>query len=275
MTARRTIKPVILALLMAAVVFAQIGYDRTKVTTDFTLPNAVPPEAVRMFDLGLHATVGSFLWVSTLPEVLDLFRGHTEYLSDFAYLTSVDPRFGYPYAFSVLVLPVVPAASGYTTGLADAMKIGQEGLQHADPDWRIPYYLATNYYLDYHDTKDAATYFNMAAQTPGLPYYAKRFAENFGIDQKDRDRTIALWESIRDTTNDPDTKARAQAYIDHLEIFNYLEAAVAEYKKQFGALPSGLGQLVAKGIIPEIPQDPFGYTFLLNPDGTVRINSDQ
>ena len=132
--------------------------------------------------------------------------------------------------------------------------------------------MATNYYLDFHDTKDALLYFNMAAQTPGVPYYALRFAENFGAEQKDRDRTRDLWESIRDTTNDPDTKARAQAYIDRLDIFDYLEAAAAQYKKLYGTEPANVNQLVQKNIIPSIPQDPFGFTFIINKDGTASID---
>jgi hypothetical protein len=132
--------------------------------------------------------------------------------------------------------------------------------------------MATNYYLAEHDMKNAALYFDIAAKTPGVPYYAQRFAENFGNEQKDRDRTIGLWESIRDTTNDPDTKLRAQAYVDHLEIFNYLEAAAAQYKGRYGAFPATLDQLVKKNIIPEIPQDPFGYPLVIAKDGTVSID---
>ncbi len=265
------LKFLIVVFGMGAIAGMQFLYDATRLATDASLPSAISPETVRMFDMGFHATAASFLWINTMPEILDLFNDKTEYLADVAYLSSVDLRLGYPYAFSVLTLPAVPTSTGYTTGLADAMAIGQQGLKNADPDWRIAYYMATNYYLAMHDMKDAALYFDMAARTPGVPYYAQRFAENFGNEQKDRDRTIALWESIRDTTNDPGTKARAQAYIDHLEIFNYLEAAAAQYKNAYGAFPKNLDQLVAKNIIPAIPPDPFGYTFVI--DGSTGVVS--
>jgi hypothetical protein len=268
----RASKFLIICVLVAAIAGLQYSYDATKTTTGAALPSSISPETLRMFDMGFHSTVASFLWVSTMPDVLDLFRNQTEYLTGVAYLTAVDPRLGYPYAFSVLTLPAVPTSTGYTTGVADAMAIGQQGLKNSDPDWRIPYYMATNYYLALNDMKDAALYFDMAAQTPGVPYYAQRFAENFGNEQKDRDRTIALWETIRDTTNDPDTKVRAQAYIDHLEIFNYLEAAAAQYKTTYGSFPTNLNQLVTKNIIPAIPQDPFGYTFIIDKDGIVSLD---
>ncbi len=267
------LKFLIIVFLVTAIAGIQFSYDATRLATDASLPNSITPETVRMFDMGFHSTAASFLWVNTMPEILDLFNDKTEYLTDVAYLSAVDPRLGYPYAFSVLTLPAVPTSTGYTTGLADAMAIGQQGLKNADPDWRIPYYMATNYYLAMHDMKDAALYFYIAGRTPGVPYYAQRFADNFGIEQKDRDRTIALWESIRDTTNDPDTKARAQAYIDHLEIFNYLEAAAAQYKDAYGAFPKNLDQLIEKNIIPSIPPDPFGYTFIIDSkNGVVSLD---
>jgi hypothetical protein len=258
--------------LLAAIAGVQSLYDAARPPSGAALPSSITPETVRMLDMGFHATAASFLWVNTMPEVLDLFNNKTEYVGDVQYLTAVDPKLGYPYAFSVLILPAVPTSTGYLAGLQDAMTIGEEGLKNADPDWRIPYYMATNYYLQLHDMKDAALYFDMAARTPGVPYYAQRFAENFGNEQKDRDRTIALWETIRDTTNDPDTKARAQAYIDHLEIFDYLEAAAAQYKKEYSMFPTDLNQLVVKGVIPTIPEDPFGSLFVINKDGTVSVN---
>lgn len=261
-----------IVFLVTAIASTQFLYDATKITPPTGTSGGLSPELVRMMDMGFHSTVGSFLWVATMPDILDLFNGKTEYVGEVGYINAVDPKLSYPYAFSVLTLPIVPTSTGYMTGLSDAMAIGQRGLQNANPDWRIPYYLATNYYLQLHDMKDAALYFDMAAQTPGVPYYAQRFAENFGNEQKDRDRTIALWETIRDTTNDPDTKARAQAYIDHLEIFDYLEAAAAQYKTDFGSFPTNLDQLITKNIIPSIPTDPFGYTFIINKDGTVSLS---
>ena len=261
-----------IVFLIAAVAFAQFLYDATKVSVNASLPSLITPGTARMLDMGFHSTVASFLWVSTMPEILDLFNNKIEYVSDVVYLTAIDPKLSYPYAFSVLVLPAIPTSTGFMAGMADSIAIGQQGLQNADPDWRIPYYMATNYYLEVRDMKTAALYFDRAAHTPGIPYYAQRFAENFGNEQKDRDRTIALWETIRDTTNDPDTKARAQAYIDHLEIFNYLETAAAQYKKLYGMYPADLNQLVQKNIIPAIPPDPFGYILIINKDGTVSID---
>ena len=272
MTKSAILKTITVALLLALVALIQSEYDAVKIAPPPSSANPFSPETVRMFDLGFHSAAASFLWISTMPEILDLFNNKTEYLSDRAYLNDIDPKLSYPYAFSVLTLPAIPTSTGYLSGSTDSLAIGEEGLANADPDWRIPYYMATNYYLQFKDLKDALIYFNLAAETPGIPYYAKRFAQNFGAEQKDRDRTRGLWESIRDTTNDPDTKARAQAYIDQLDDFDYLEAAAAQYKKMYGKEPSSTQALVDANIIPAIPEDPFGYIFVIGPDGTAAVD---
>ncbi len=268
----RLARGALLVLLLLLIVLLQYEYDATKPA----LPaapggNGVSPLMVRMADLGFSPAVASYLWATTMPEILDLFRGRTEYLGDLAYVTGVDQKMSYPYAFSVLTLPAVPKHA-FPGGIADAMAIGQEGLQHADPDWRIPYYMAMNYYLSLNDQKDAQVYFDIAARTPGVPQFAERFSLNFGIGANQRDTTKQLWITIRDSTNDPFTKERAQAYIDHLDDLDAIQAAAAQYKQEFGAYPTSTAALVAKGILSSIPQDPFGFTFIINADGTSGVN---
>ncbi len=263
------------AALLAAAVGCQFWYDAARPAAAASLPPAFTPEMTRLADMGFHPAVASFLWANTMPSILDLFfRGHTEYLSGLAFLTSVDPKFGYPYAFSVLTLPVIPTSS-YPDAVGESFKIGKEGLANADPDWRIPYYMAINYYLERHDLKDAARYFNLAATTPGVPEYAASFALNFGVDQRNRDRVRNLWITVYKSSNDPATKARAAAYIARLNDLDYLDAASKAYKARFGAYPTSTAALVARGIIPAVPVDPFGYSFIIRKDGASDVNTSK
>jgi len=267
----------LLALLFALVVATQYESDATQRGVSASLPGTWTPTMVRMVDMGFNSTVASFLWAGTMPEILDLFfRGgtHTEYLTDLSFLTGVDPKLSYPYAFSVLTLPAVPTST-FPAALADSFKIGDEGLANADPDWRIAYYMAINYYLDENDLKDATWYFNVAANTPGVPSYAERFALNFGIGQKQRDLVRGIWETVYESTNDPATKARAAAYVERLDDFDYLEAAAKTYDQKYGVYPTTPQDLVTKGIIPVVPIDPFGFTFIFKPGGVADISLTQ
>jgi len=262
------------ALLFVGVIVLQVESDALAVVLPASLPATFTPGMVRMVDMGFDPAVASFLWAGTMPEILDLFRGHAEYFTDLAFLNGVDPKMSYPYAFSVLTLPAVPTSS-YPEALSQSFAIGQKGIAQGDPDWRVPYYMAINYYLQLKDYKDAATYFDLAARTPGVPDYAERFALNFGIQQNERDRVRDLWATVYESTNDPATKDRAAAYIERLNDFDYLEAAAKVYKQKFGVYPTSTQLLVTAGIIPAVPQDPFGFFFTLDASGTAAIDLTQ
>lgn len=268
-------KAVLIALLLVAIFGIQIESDATRATAAASLPGSFTPEMVRLADMGFHPAVASYLWANTMPSILDLyFRGHTEYFSGLAFLNAVDPKMSYPYAFSVLTLPII-STSSYPNALAQSFAIGQRGLADADPDWRIPYYMAMNYYLEEKDLKDAAKYFNIAAETPGVPDYAASFAVNFGVGQRERDRVRNLWITVYKSTNDPATKDRAAAYVARLNDLDYLDAASKAYKAKFGAYPTSTDALAARGVIPSVPEDPFGFAFIINKDGTAGVNTTQ
>ncbi len=261
----------VLGLLLALVVLLQFEYDATKMTLPASSAQTMSPFMVRLLDMGFHPAVASFLWATTMPEILDLFNKKTEYFTDLAFVNAVDPKLSYPYAFSVLTLPAVPASDD-PQAIEQAQAIGRQGLANADTDWRIAYYMATNEFLYAKNEQKALWYYNLAAQTPGIPAYAERFSLNFGIETNQRQKTEQLWETIKDSTNDPAEKARAQAFIDHLQDFDYLDAASKQYKKAFGVYPTSTAELVAKGIIPAVPVDPFGFTFIIQADGTSAID---
>ncbi len=265
------IKNVVLILLLVAVVLSQIGYDATKPIPSLSASSGISSDFVRAVDMGFHAGVGSFLWVGAMPEIIDaVLNGRMEYLTDERYVNGVDPKLSYPYAFTVLTLP---AASSYAGRVTDALAIGTQGIHNADPDWRISYYMAADYFLELKDDKDALWYYNLASRVPGIPDYALRFSLNFGIKSNQRQKTEELWATIRDSSNDTDTKERAQAYINRLEIFDYLDAASKVYQERYGNIPTSTDALIASRIIPAVPQDPFGFTFIFESDGTSGINT--
>jgi hypothetical protein len=269
-------KAIVIVLLLAAVVLLQVEYDNVANASPASAASqsgssGVTPFMVQLADLGFSPAVSSFLWANTMPEILDLFNGKTEYFGDLAFVNGVDPKMSYPYAFSVLALPAIPAAD-YPDAVTTSIAIGKVGLATADPDWRIPYYMAMNYYLSLHDEKDALIYFNLAAQTPGVPQFAERFSLNFAVGTNERATAEELWATIASSTNDTYEQQRADAYIEHLKILDYLDQASAAYKKEFGAYPTSTDALVAKGVIPSVPQDPFGFTFIIGADGKSAVD---
>ena len=85
-------KAVTVILLLALVGLLQLEYDATKTTLPASAAQTISPFMVRLLDMGFHPAVASFLWATTMPEILDLWNKKTEYFTDLAFVNAVDPE---------------------------------------------------------------------------------------------------------------------------------------------------------------------------------------
>jgi len=233
---------------------------------------AISAKVLKMVDLGLHAPIASLLWIDKRLEIVTLSDKNKKFLYDLNFINELDPKLSTPYAFSILVLPNIRQ---FSDRINTAIEIGRRGTVNAAPDWRIPFYLATIYYLDLKDKASAAIYFDLASRTPGAPFSIRRFSINYGIGANERTETKKIWQAIYDAARDEDTKKRAKNYIIRLEIFDFLDKAISVYKQDFGQLPENLQVLVRAGIIKEIPADPFGFDLVIDENGRVGIDKSR
>jgi hypothetical protein len=49
---------------------------------------------------------------------------------------------------------------------------------------------------------------------------------------------------------------------------------VMSYKERFGKTPVSLQRMIEKGILKEIPKDPYGGIFSISPEGEILCTSD-
>jgi hypothetical protein len=90
------------------------------------------------------------------------------------------------------------------------------------------------------------------------PETALQFLAAMARDETDPARLRALEERMRDVETERDLLV--------------LERAVGRYRDSQGADPRTLTDLVAAGILAEVPREPRGGKYLLAPDGSVRSN---
>ena len=254
----------VLALFMGVIYF-QRTYDSIKKTVANAEAASPPSWLVKSFDLGLHSALASFFWINTRTELPFFREGYEKFYNDLNLILKLDPKFSTPYSYTVLVLP----NTRYPDKINTALSIGEAGLQNADPDWQIPFYMAAIYELYLGNTTDAIKYFDTAASTPGIPDVVRRYAINFGIFPNRREEAKQIWITIYLNAPDELTKEHAKEQIEHLAIIDFLQGAVNTYKQKFGLYPSQIQDLINQKIITGIPPDPFGFQFDLYEGGSV------
>lgn len=263
----------LVAALLAGIALTQLFADRYRpvVPATTTLPR-VSAATIRLIDLGLHLPIASLMWIDKRLDVLTLSDTNRSFLDTVTLINGIDPQFSTPYAFSTLVMPNQRRCS-YCR--AEALEIGKRGIAQAEPDWRIPFYMAVEYFTELKDKKQAAYYFDIAARTPGAPPNIKTFSLNYSTAVNERSESRRIWRALAQATSDKETRARAEKYLERLDLFDLLDQSVSVYRRRFGMYPKDLQSLVTARIIPFVPADPFGYTLELKDDGRIGFKVEQ
>lgn len=253
-------------ILLSGIAFLQYSSDIHKIRSTEHPRILLPPSILKMTDLGLHSAMTSLIWLNMIQELGGLRGPYASFPEDIRVINALDPKFSYPYAFATLIIPEIAPDR-----IADAISIAHEGILHAAPDWRIPYYLAITYHTVLKDRGNTAKHLAIAADTVGAPENIKFVAANYGAWNEDsREQTKQIWISLHDNAHDDMVRERAKNYIIHIEILQFLDRAAKAYRKKVGNHPKDIHDLVTEKILKEIPRDPFGLEFIINEKGNVE-----
>jgi tetratricopeptide (TPR) repeat protein len=253
-----TLKAVVLILAIASF---QYFFDLKKLERPLMPPAIIPAQALKLGDLGLHSATSAMMWIYTIQKLETSSQELPKLIKN---INNIDPKFSYPYAFTALVLPQF----GF---IEQAIEIAKKGIAEADPDWRIPYYLATTYHIFLKDRKNASLYFDIAANTPGAPENIVSISARYGTTKDMLEQTKQIWISLYETSGDELVIERAKNYIIHIEIIQALEKASLLYKQKYGFWPKTMEDLVTGRILKEIPKSPLGVGFRIELDGKISV----
>lgn len=256
----------LILICLAGIVFVQYIFDAQKKRQPFKEPLVLKPQIIKAADLGLHNAAADTAWLSAIQYFGGGESRTDQELSSYLFLAiDLDPKFAYPYAFGALILPSI----GFTD---KGIELAKKGVDQKIPDWRISYYLATTYHINKDDPINAAKYFDIAANTPGVPDGIKKVAARYGSRSDKREQTKQIWTGIYETTKDEVVKERAKNYIIHLEILDLLDQATAQYFKINNKYPVDINDLVSARILKAIPVDPFGFLYEIDSNtGAITI----
>ncbi|GAB4439351.1 MAG: hypothetical protein OHK0040_10850 [bacterium] len=155
-----------------------------------------------------------------------------------------------------------------------AIEILKTGMKNRKNDWLIPYWIGFNYYYFLKDRKEAAKYMREASQRPGASDLVASMSAIVSYEGGETEMAILFLEDMIRRTDDEFKKKKFLIRLDALKKIRYLETALIEYKKHYLKMPSDLKDLIDKGIISSIPQDPYGGKFFIDKNGQIKTTSN-
>lgn len=249
--------------------------------TDFLSYNYIaytlPSEAIGPISLEFKGIVSDFLFLKMITHYGEKI-GNKEKLderhADFLYttteaITDLDPWFWDAYLVADMNLT-------WGFGQFDkANKLLLKAKRYRSYDYKVPYFIGFNYFYFLKDSVNAAKYLREAASFPDspetLPYLASRVSLYANDHRAAIQFIIDVLKTIKNKQMIDQLKIRMEALV-HLDI---LERKVLEFRQIYHENPKSLEDLVGKGLIREIPKDPYGGKFyLLNTGDRVYTTSD-
>lgn len=146
------------------------------------------------------------------------------------------------------------------------------GMRFRTWDYTLPFYAGFNSAYFQKDYQSAAAYFKKAAELSNEPLMANLGARYMYESGQIELGLQFLDYMLRHTTDGKLVtvyQLRKKALLGALTI----QKAAEEYRRRFGKAPAQVSDLVGAGVLPEVPEDPYGGSFYFDDKGTVRSTS--
>jgi tetratricopeptide (TPR) repeat protein len=264
-------------LLLACVGWLQDELDRRQDRTVVQIEGLAQlprGEYLKPALLGYHHLGADILWLRLIQVIGKKRNTADEY--EWMYhaldvITTLDPQYAYAYYAGGVIL-------GDLANRQDlSIRLLERGI-NANPEvWNIPFLLGYNYYFLLNDPAKGAEYIMKAASLPDGPVYLPGLATRMAAEAGSPDTALAFLEARLRETQDPQMREvlakRMKEVIIERDI-RILQRAVDAYRTQHRAFPATLTDLVASGILPVLPQEPFEGDYRLDPKtGTVSSST--
>lgn len=233
----------------------------------------VPPvEVVRSVSLGHQGFVADLLLAkitihsgSLMWKPLDI-----NFDSEWAYgtvdlITDLDPKFFKAYLYS---------AMGMIHNFDDvhrARPIVEKGIAVFPDNWELPFWIGYNYYAYFHDYDTAGKYLWQAYNKPDAPKNFLSLMLSTLRQAGDYEKALVVIEQMFNEATDASLKMVYAKRMIQLENLLVLQNAARIYKDVRGHLPEDIETMVSEGLLPEIPEDPFGMPYKIDHDSEALV----
>lgn len=182
--------------------------------------------------------------------------------------TDLDPYFLDPYLFGNAILT-------WEGGMIrEANDLLEKGSRHRTWDWMLPFFTGFNEFFFLRENEKAADHLMEASKRPGANPMLASLASKLAFKERRTETSILFLEELLKRSDDELTRQKFKLRIEALRKILFLEQAVVQYRKRYNTKPETLEKLIAKGIIQNIPADPYGGKFYLDPESAVRSTTE-
>lgn len=189
--------------------------------------------------------------------------------------TTLDPNLLVAYRFgSTFLAEPPPRGAGHPE---QGIALLERGIQANPEYWRFYEDLGFIYYFELKDYAKASAAFAEGSKNPDSQIWMKIMAAKIAAEGESLQTSIFLWSEVYQTAKDPQVKENA---LTHLQLLRaeqdckQLDALAEEFQKQTGRRPTRVEELVQSRLLPRLPVDPLGYSYVFGPDGKAALNLD-
>lgn len=224
--------------------------------------------------LGYHHLGADILWLQLLQVWGKKKNADNEY--EWIYhaldvITTLDPRYTYAYYVGGVAL------TNYANRPDLSNRLLEKGHHENPGEWNLPFLLGYNYYFALGDAIKGAEYIGRAAHIPGAPDFLPGLATRMHAEAGNPEVALqfleALWKENPDLIVREKLETRAkEVMIEH--DLRTLEQALKQYHREKNAFPRRLRDLASEGYLSQVPEEPFGGSYLFDSEtGEVRSST--
>lgn len=264
---------VLLAVILELQQYLDRRIDRSVVQID-ELAQLPSGDYLKAAMLGYHHLGADILWLRLLQVIGE--RRNTEDQYEWMYhtldvITTLDPQYAYAYYVGGVIL------GDYAHRPDLSNRLLAKGVEANPTVWNLPFLLGYNYYFLMGDAVKAADYIMRAASLPEGPSYLPGLATRMAAEGGRPETALVFLETRLREINDPEMREfflnRMKEVIIERDL-RILENVVQTYLSQHRVLPTTLMDLVVAGLLPALPMEPFGGSYILDlKTGTVSSST--
>jgi hypothetical protein len=270
----------IIAALAVAIVAVQVVRDRQypqQQVSDRIL-YVRSGEALKRMALSFDALVADVYWMRAIQHFGGERRALRVKRYDLLYplldlATTLDPWFAIAYRFGAIFL-----AEAYPGGAGRpdlAIRLLEKGVK-VDGRWQYLHDIGFVHYWHTRNFPEAARAFERAAEAPGAPNWLRPLAAATLAQGGQRSASRMMWQQLRDSAENDfmrDAAERRLVQLDALDLIDRLEARIEKYMAVQRHDPVTWQRLIADGVFRDVPRDPAGVPFDINPWwGTLSVS---